>query len=84
MSSSYHFVVESVNGENMILNMDRVENLFSKNFVIEKFTEDDEVITETPNTDCFFQGHVGNVPNTKVAISTCGGLVSILQSAVIP
>lgn len=80
MSSSYHFVVESVDGEDLLLNLDRVTDLFSPNFVVEKFTDDGESIVESPDTSCFFQGHVGNLPDTTVAISTCEGLVSVSSS----
>ncbi|PIK49794.1 putative A disintegrin and metalloproteinase with thrombospondin motifs 3 isoform X1, partial [Apostichopus japonicus] len=79
MSSSYHFVVESVDGDDLLLNLDRVTDLFSPNFVVEKFTDDGESIVESPDTSCFFQGHVGNLPDTTVAISTCEGLSGVIS-----
>lgn len=78
-STNYHFVVDSVDGDELLLNVDKMTDLFAPNFVIEKFTEEGDIVTETPSTDCFYQGQVGNVKESTVAISSCVGLSGVIS-----
>lgn len=74
--SLFHFVLDGMNGEHLMLNVERNRELFSPTFVVNRFMENGTMVRERPNTRCYYLGHVSHKPNSSVAISNCNGLVS--------
>ncbi|XP_071829579.1 A disintegrin and metalloproteinase with thrombospondin motifs 3-like isoform X3 [Apostichopus japonicus] len=72
--SLFHFVLDGMNGEHLMLNVERNRELFSPTVVVNRFLQNGTMIMERPNTRCYYLGHVSHKPNSSVAISNCDGL----------
>lgn len=72
--SLFHFVLEGMNGEHLMLNVERNKELFSPSFAVERYLENGTLVKEHPNTRCYYLGHVSHKPNSSVAISNCAGM----------
>ncbi|XP_075063293.1 zinc metalloproteinase-disintegrin-like VLAIP-A [Mixophyes fleayi] len=71
-----------VDGELLLLQLEKTENLLSDDFTMTHYKEDGTPVTTRPkNQDhCCYQGHVKHDSDSSVSICTCNGLSGLIHT----
>ncbi|XP_032084680.1 zinc metalloproteinase-disintegrin-like MTP8 [Thamnophis elegans] len=65
-----------VNGEQVVLHLERNKGLFSKDYTETHYSPDGREITTSPPVEdhCYYHGHIQNEADSTAVISACNGL----------
>ncbi|XP_066449286.1 zinc metalloproteinase-disintegrin-like halysase isoform X3 [Eleutherodactylus coqui] len=71
-----------VNGQPMVLHLEKNEDLISENYTETHYLKDGSPVTTSPEIKdhCFYQGYVKNANSSQVTLSACNGLSGIITT----
>ncbi|KAM3924700.1 zinc metalloproteinase-disintegrin-like VLAIP-B [Leptodactylus fuscus] len=71
-----------VNGQPVVLHLEKTEDLISENYTETHYLKDGSLVTTSPEIKdhCFYQGYVKNDSSSQVSLSTCNGLSGIIAT----
>ncbi|XP_066449283.1 zinc metalloproteinase-disintegrin-like MTP4 isoform X2 [Eleutherodactylus coqui] len=83
--SEYPDVVQyglEVDGQPMVLHLEKTEDLLSENYTETHYLTDGSPVTTSPEIKdhCFYQGYVKNDNSSQVTLSACNGLSGIIET----
>ncbi|XP_043939056.1 zinc metalloproteinase-disintegrin-like batroxstatin-2 isoform X1 [Protopterus annectens] len=72
-----------VEGKDLVLHLEKNEDLIAKNFSETYYLPDGQEVTNTPEykDHCYYQGHISNDNNSAASISICNGISGYFQTA---
>ncbi|XP_067399806.1 zinc metalloproteinase-disintegrin-like ohanin [Emydura macquarii macquarii] len=71
-----------VNGEKMIIHLEKNKDLFAKNYSETHYSHDGQEVTTSPQIKdhCFYDGRIQNDNDSEASISACSGLKGYFKS----